>query len=85
METFEVIVKDNPYKIIRDPDHRELFSVFNHATFYTIRKGIFGNWELVAHRFGPDELPIEEIGDEIDRYYDYLAYGCIIKNLEQRS
>jgi hypothetical protein len=85
METFEVIVKERSYKIIRDHYHRELFNVFNHTTYYIIKKFESGSWVSVEHRFGLSGLPIDEIGDEIDKYYDYLAYGCLIKSLEQRS
>jgi hypothetical protein len=80
MEAFEIIVKTQPYKVIRDNINFELFKVFNHAIFYTITKNSFGVWEKVEHRFGPDEFPIGEIGDQIDRYYDYPAYGRVIGN-----
>ena len=80
METFEVIVKDQPYKVIRDNTNFELFNVFNHAIYYIIKKNNFGVWEKVEHRFGPGEFPVDAVGDQIDRYYDYLAYGSIVKH-----
>jgi len=80
METFEVIVKKQSYKVIRDDLHHELFNVFNHAIYYIVKKNSFGIWEKIEHRFGPAEFPIDEIGDQIDKYYDYLAYGSTISN-----
>ena len=80
METFEIIVKDQAYKVIRDEHQGELFSVFNHTTFYIIKKNDFGGWEIVEHRFGWHGLQITGAGNEIDKYYDYLAFGCISKS-----
>lgn len=79
MEAFEVIVNNRNYKVIRDSNKFDLFNVFNHAIYYIIKKTEFGAWEKVEHRFGPDEFPIEDVGDQIDRYYDYLAYGNAVK------
>ena len=80
METFEIMVNDQAYKVIRDDDQRELFSVFNHSTFHIIKKNDFGGWETVEHRFGWHGLQITGAGNEIDKYYDYLAFGCISKS-----
>ena len=79
METFEIIGKDQAYKVIRDGQQRDLFSVFNYTTFYIIKKNDFGGWETVEHRFGWHGLPVTEAGNEIDKYYDYLASGGILK------
>jgi hypothetical protein len=73
MEAFEIIVKKQSYKVIRNSNHPELFNVFNHAIYYIIKKNSFGIWEKVDHRFGPDDFPVDEIGDQIDKYYEYLA------------
>lgn len=78
METFEIIVKDKSYKVIRDSDDSALFSVFNHATFYVIKKNEHCYWEKVEHRFGWDNLPISDVGRQIDLYYDYIAYGGML-------
>ena len=78
MEAFEIIVKNNSYKVIRDALHNELFNVFNHSIYYIIKKNDFGVWEKVEHRFGGGDFPIDLIGDQIDQYYDYLTYGSIL-------
>jgi hypothetical protein len=79
-EAFEVIVKNNSYKVIRDSNHNELFNVFNHAVYYIIKKNGFGIWEKVEHRFGPDEFPLDDIGDQIDKYYDYAVRSGAYNN-----
>jgi len=81
METFEIVVKDQAYKVIRDDHHRELFSVFNHTTFFVIKRNDFGGRETVEHRFGWHGLQITGAGNEIDKYYDYLAFGDISKTV----
>lgn len=78
MEAFEIIVKNNSYKVIRDAYHSELFNVFNHSIYCIIKKNSFGAWEKVEHRFGGGDFPIELIGNQIDQYYDYLAYGSML-------
>jgi hypothetical protein len=80
MEAFEILVKKQSYKVIRDSHHHELFNVFNHAIYYIVKKNRFGIWEKIEHRFGPDEFPIDEIGEQIDQYYDYLAYGSALSS-----
>jgi hypothetical protein len=80
MEAFEIIVKKQSYKVIRNSDHLELFNVFNHAIYYIIKKNTFGVWEKVDHRFGPDDFAIDEVGDQIDKYYDYLAQDSTVSN-----
>jgi hypothetical protein len=79
-EAFEVIVKNNSYKVIRDSNRNESFNVFNHAIYYIIKKNDFGVWEKVEHRFGPDEFPLDDIGDQIDKYYDYAARSGAYKH-----
>jgi hypothetical protein len=68
MDAFEIIVEDQQYKVI--PATRSgSFNVFNHATFFIIRKNDLSSWEKVEHRFGSDGLPISLVGDAIDSYY----------------
>lgn len=81
MEAFEIIVKNNAYKVIRDLEHPEFYSVFNHAVYYIIQKNNFGAWEKIEHRFGDGELSIAEVGSQIDSYYDYLAYSALMKSI----
>ena len=81
MEAFEIIVKNNSYKVIRDADNKEFYSVFNHSVYYLIRKNNFGSWEMAEHRFGNGELSVTEVGSQIDNYYDYLAYSALMKSI----
>ena len=69
MESFEIIVKKQSYKIIRDNSQENTFNVFNHSTRHVVKRNNFGIWESVEHRFGAESLPIDEIGDAIDDYY----------------
>ena len=46
-----------------------IFSVFNHATCYIIKKLNNGGWRAIEHRFGADGLPVKEIGEAIDNFY----------------
>jgi hypothetical protein len=69
MDTFEVIIKDEGYRISRNSTDNSSFSVFNYATCHIIKKNDFGIWKEVEHRFGTDSLPIDEIGEAIDKYY----------------
>jgi hypothetical protein len=79
MESIEIIVKSQTYKVIRNPDNAEFFNVFNYATYFIIKKNSFGIWEKVEHRFGADDLPIDEIGDAIDKHYSFLACQAMLK------
>lgn len=74
MEAFEVTVKKQSYKIIRDSYNDGTFNVFNHNTCHIIRKNNWEVWECVEHRFGAGDLPVSEIGDAIDNHYNFLAY-----------
>jgi hypothetical protein len=65
MESFEIIVKKQSYKVIRDVNDLELFNVFNHASRYIVKKNSFGIWEQVEHRFGAEGLSIDDVGDAI--------------------
>jgi hypothetical protein len=71
METFEVNTQNESFKVSRNNPGNS-FSVFNYATFHVIKKNDFGVWRQVEHRFGKESIPIDEIGDAIDIYYDRL-------------
>ena len=73
MEAFEVTVKKQSYRIIRDSYNDGTFNVFNHNTCHIIRKNSWEVWERVEHRFGTEDLPVSEIGDAIDKHYNFLA------------
>jgi hypothetical protein len=70
MESIEILIKDETFRIIRNSDDNNTFSVFNYATCHIIKKNDFGIWKAVEHRFGTDTLPLDEIGDAIDKHYD---------------
>ena len=69
MESFEAIVKEETYKIICNIPYNQTFSVFNYATCHVIKKSDSGIWKAIEHRFGRDNLPLNEIGEAIERYY----------------
>jgi hypothetical protein len=69
METFEVTVKRESYRVSRNNSHDYSFSVFNYATCHVMKKNEYGVWERVEHKFGKESLPITEIGNEIDKHY----------------
>jgi len=72
MEIFEVNIKNESFKISRN-DSGNSFSVFNHSTFHVIKKNDFGVWRAIEHRFGRENIPVDEIGDAIDNYFSRLA------------
>ncbi|MBB3059010.1 hypothetical protein [Mucilaginibacter gotjawali] len=72
METFEVNIQNESFKVSKNTPGNS-FSVFNHATFHVIKKNDFGVWRAIQHRFGKENIPIDEIGDAIDSYYDMIA------------
>jgi hypothetical protein len=69
MEAFEVVIKEETYRVIRNSADNYTFSVFNYATCHIIRKNDFGIWKAVEHRFGAESLPLDEIGDAIEMHY----------------
>lgn len=69
MSTIEVIIKDQTYRIICNDADNYTFSVFNYATCHIITKNNFGIWKRVRHLFGTEIIPIDEIGDLIDKEY----------------
>jgi hypothetical protein len=66
MESFEVIVKGEYYKIVRFTAFEQVFSVINYATCHIIRKNENGEWVTIEHRFGKENPPLREIGRAID-------------------
>jgi hypothetical protein len=72
MDTFEVIIKEESYRIIRNGTDNYTYNVFNYATCYIIKKNDFGIWKEVEHRFGADGLPIDEIGEAIEKHYQLM-------------
>jgi len=69
MSAIEVIIKDQTYRIICNDADNYTFSVFNYATCHIIAKNHFGIWKRVRHLFGTEIIPIDEIGDLIDKEY----------------
>jgi hypothetical protein len=73
MESFEVIVNAETYRIICNNPDNCTFSVFNYATCHVIKRNEAGIWNAVEHRFGTDNLPLKEIGKAIDKYHKLLT------------
>jgi|GEM_PF-2680148 len=80
MEYFEIEIGAETYKIIPNNVYNNSFSVFNHATCHTIEKNSFGVWRDVHHRFGAENIPINELGEAIDIHYSTLQQQEILKN-----
>jgi len=69
MDSFEVIIKEQKFRAIHNKTDNFTFSVFNHSTCHVIKKNNFGIWKGVEHRFGADNLPLDEIGEAIEKHY----------------
>ena len=69
MKTIEVTVKEQTFRITRNSTDNFTFSVFNYATCHIITKNDFGIWKRVQHLFGTEIIPLDEIGDIIDKQY----------------
>jgi hypothetical protein len=69
MIAIEVIIKEQTYRIIPNDADNYMFSVFNYATCHIITKNDFGIWKRVQHLFGNEIIPIDEIGEIIDKEY----------------
>lgn len=69
MENFDITINEESFKISQNDSDNQNFSVFNHTTCHIIHKNNSGKWEAVKHRFGTDTLPLQEIGEAIDKYY----------------
>jgi hypothetical protein len=72
MESFEVIIDKENFKIIRHSPSQYVFSVFNYAMFHIIKKNENGQWEAFEHRFGEENIPLLAIGNAIDMYYNEI-------------
>lgn len=68
MKSFELQVNQKTYKIIKLLTAKATYSVFNYSSFYTIAKIDTDRWEVVEHRFGDQEIPLQQIGQGIDNY-----------------
>jgi hypothetical protein len=68
MESFELKVEQKNYKVIKTTGGDTTFNVFNHSSFHTIIKINPGYWEVVEHRFGNPQIPLQQIGEGIDEY-----------------
>jgi hypothetical protein len=77
MEAFEVVIKQETYRVIRNSGDNYTFSVFNYATCHVIGKNDFGVWKTVEHRFGAENLPLDEIGDAIEMHYKEYSLASI--------
>ncbi len=80
MESFEITIKDEIFKIVRNNNDNFTFGVFNHSTFHIIKKNYWGNWEIVEHRFGTSGIPLNEIGQAIDEYYNSSAKSVALED-----
>ncbi len=79
MDSFEVIVNAERFTIKPNDTEDFTYSVFNHATCHIIKKNNFGIWQTVKHRFGKEQLPIDEIGEAVDRYNSQFVGVPIFK------
>ena len=61
MESFELTVERETFKIIRNSSDSNTFNVFNHATCHVIQRNEAGKWKAIEHRFGADNPPLVEI------------------------
>jgi len=73
MESFEVTINEEIFKIVRNNPDNFTFGVFNYSTFHIIKKNYWGTWEILEHRFGTNCLPLNDIGKAIDEYYSPSA------------
>lgn len=69
MQAIEITVKDQAFRVIPNSMESFTFSVFNYTTCHIITKNNFGIWKRVKHLFGTEVIPIDEIGDIIDKQY----------------
>lgn len=66
MESFELAVNQKTYKIIRATTGKATYNVFNHSSFHIITKTSFRGWEVIEHRFGDHQIPLQQIGKGIE-------------------
>lgn len=67
MSAIEIIIRDQTFRILRNNADNNTFSVFNYATCHIIAKNDYGIWKRVQHLFGTEIIPIDEIGEIIDK------------------
>jgi len=80
MDSFEVTVSEETFKVVRNNPDNYTFGVFNYSTFHIIKKNYWGTWELVEHRFGTTSIPLNEIGKAIDEYYNTTNKDVVSKS-----
>ena len=68
MVTFEIKIAADTYRIMPFKNDRNCYNVFNYATFHVIKRTGPGKWQTIEHRFGREDIPLNEIGDAIDRH-----------------
>jgi hypothetical protein len=68
MERFELTVNQETYKVVKLVASQATFSVFNHSSFHTITKTQANYWEVIEHRFGNPQIPLQKIGKSIEEY-----------------
>ena len=78
MDSFEVLVNDQNYRIVRNTTRDCIFNVFNHAMCHVIKKKENGILVAIQHRFGAEHLPLVEIGYAIDNYYRKNVFNEIL-------
>jgi hypothetical protein len=79
MEYFEIKIKDESYKVIPNDPYNCSFSVFNYATCHVIERNNSGLWKDVEHRFGVEDIPLNELGEAIDMHYNALPQRVALK------
>jgi len=72
MNTFEINIKDETFRIMLNSVHKSCFNVFNYSTFHIITKKSPGDWQVVEHRFGKEDIPLGKIGEAIERHLGNL-------------
>jgi hypothetical protein len=81
----EIIINEEAFRVIRSDSDNNTFSVFNYATYHIIKKNNFGIWKTVEHRFGTDSLPLDEIGEAIDKQASLQADEAIAPGIASRQ
>jgi len=80
MDSFEVTVNEETFKVVRNNPDNFTFGVFNYSTFHIIKKNYWGNWEILEHRFGATSIPLNDIGRAIDEYYNPTSKNLTVKD-----
>lgn len=69
METFEITINTETFRVTRNSHESYTFSVFNHKTCHIIHKNNLSQWIKIEHRFGAEDFPLPEVGNAIDKHY----------------